>query len=583
MSDLKEYIITLNNFEDLDEFYIDMETLRPTMYGVMPERAVDCYFRRPSSRNTHYKLTDDEVEKLKTDPRILAIELSPEELGLEITPLWTQTSVYWDKSSTNTVNAHRNWGLYRCATLTAQLANWGFDGTTLSASGTVNVTASGKNVDVIIIDGHLDPTHPEFSSTPDGTGGSRVNQINWLAYNTAVTGSAAGTYVYAPYVDPNYTDSAGNLSPQRTDDNNHGAHVAGTSCGNTQGWARDANIYNISPYSTNPNYTSVFGGAYGSNAALTVFDFVKQFHLNKPINRDTGRANPTICTNSWGYSIKVYIKDILSSYLQGVTANGPFTDAQILNANLTPLGPDSTGNKYVMFPYRITSLAADIADCIAAGIICVGAAGNNYVRGAKNSSDSRWNDYIYATYNGNNYNFYFARGSSPGADMICVGATNAGKTESKANYSNTGPQVDIFAPGSYIMSSVNDTSGSPPGTYDSRNASYYLTKYSGTSMATPQVTGVLACLLETYPNIDQTRALAYLLKYAFSGQLYDSANWPNDYYDLQGAPNRLLRYRLERPINGVVYPKVNTNSRPSSGHVFPRNRIYRYGPEQGLV
>jgi len=75
MSNLREYIITLNNFEDLDEFYTDMETLRPTMYGVMPERTVDCSFRRPASRNTHYNLTDDEAEKLKTDPRILAIEL----------------------------------------------------------------------------------------------------------------------------------------------------------------------------------------------------------------------------------------------------------------------------------------------------------------------------------------------------------------------------------------------------------------------------------------------------------------------------------------------------------------------------
>lgn len=65
MSNLREYVITLHKHEDLDEFYLDMETLRTTMYGVMPERAVDCFERRPISRNTHYKLTADEVEELK--------------------------------------------------------------------------------------------------------------------------------------------------------------------------------------------------------------------------------------------------------------------------------------------------------------------------------------------------------------------------------------------------------------------------------------------------------------------------------------------------------------------------------------
>jgi hypothetical protein len=83
--------------------------------------------------------------------------------------------------------------------------------------------------------------------------------------------------------------------------------------------------------------------------------------------------------------------------------------------------------------------------------------------------------------------------------------------------------------------------------------------------------------------MDQTRALAYLQNYAFSNQLTDTANFPYDFNDLQGATNKLLRYRVERPISGAVYPKVNTNARPTTGHVFPRNRIYRYGPEQGLV
>ena len=572
MSNLREYIITLNNFEDLDEFYTDMETLRSTMYGVMPERAVDCSFRRPSSRNTHYRLTDDEAEKLKTDPRILAIELSPEELGLEITPSWVQTSAYWNKSSIASVNAHRNWGLYRCATLTAQLTGWGSDATA-SKSGTVTTTSSGKNVDVVICDGHLDPTHPEFAVNEDGTGGSRVNQFNWLIYNTAVTGNAAGTYVYTPYSDPSYAS--------RSLDNDHGAHVGGTACGNTQGWARDANIYNLSPYGTNPNYASVFGGSYGSNAALTVFDFIKQFHLNKSINRSTGRSNPTIVNNSWQYNRKVLIENISAINFNGTSVNGPFTNNDVYFKNLVPFGPDANGKYYVNFPYRVASIEADIADCISAGIILVGAAGNNYIRGAKTSSDANWNDYVIQTISGSNTTYYYGRGASPGVNMICVGAQGSLAVEMKADFSNSGPAVDILAPGEYILSSVNDNLEG--GTYDSRNASYLIAKLNGTSMASPQVTGVLACALETYPNMNQASALSYLQNYAFSNQLTDTANWPYSFNDLQGATNKLLRYRLERPSSGVSYPKVNTNARPTTGHVFPRTRIYRYGPEQGLV
>ena len=580
MSNLREYIITLNNFEDLDDFYTDMETLRPTMYGVMPERTVDCSFRRPSSRNTHYKLTDEEVVRLKTDPRIHSIELTPEELGLEITPSWVQTSADWNKSSIDSVNAHRNWGLYRCATLTAQLTGWGSD-VTASKSGTVTTTSGGKNVDVVICDGHLDPTHPEFAVNVDGTGGSRVNQFNWLIYNPQVTGNPAGTYTYAPYSDTNYTDIFGNPSDARSLDNDHGAHVGGTACGNTQGWARDANIYNLSPYGTNQNYVSVFGGSYGSNAALTVFDFIKQFHLNKSINRSTGRTNPTIVNNSWGYSRKVLIENISTINFNGTVANGPFTNNDVYFKNLIPFGPDANGKYYVLFPYRVASVQADIADCINAGIILVGAAGNNYIRGAKTSSDANWNDYIIQTIGGSNTTYYYGRGSSPGVDMICVGAQGSLATEMKADFSNSGSAVDILAPGENIISSVNDNLEG--GTYDSRNASYLITKLNGTSMASPQVAGVLACALETYPNMNQTRALAYLQNYAFSNQLTDTADWPYSFNDLQGATNKLLRYRVERPISGVAFPKVNTNARPTTGHVFPRNRIYRYGPEQGLV
>ncbi len=73
MSDLKEYIVTLKNKDDLDAFYEDMETPGGSLY--IPNRAVECVNRREISRNTHYMLSDAEAEELKKDSRVMFAEL----------------------------------------------------------------------------------------------------------------------------------------------------------------------------------------------------------------------------------------------------------------------------------------------------------------------------------------------------------------------------------------------------------------------------------------------------------------------------------------------------------------------------
>lgn len=75
----------------------------------------------------------------------------------------------------------------------------------------------------------------------------------------------------------------------------------------------------------------------------------------------------------------------------------------------------------------------------------------------------------------------------PGAydNVIAVGALDASK--SRASYSDRGPQLDIMAPGSSILSS-----------YSSNNSSY--ATMSGTSMATPAVSGAIALAMSCMPN-----------------------------------------------------------------------------------
>jgi len=554
MSDIKEYIVTLKNFEDLDSFYEDMETPSGNLY--IPNRSVEVALRRPISRNTHYYLSDEEVTALRNDTRVSSVSLLPADLGLEATPFYIQSSLKWNKGSVNFRNDHRNWGLYRC-TLSSNIANWGAD-VFEEQMGSIDIATSGKNVDVVICDGHIDPDHPEFAVNSDGTGGSRVNQYNWFQHNSEVLGTAASSYVYPPYV-----DVSGNTA--RTSDNDHGCHVAGTACGNTQGWARDANIYNINPYGSNISYIP--------SSPPALFDYVRAFHRNKPINPETGRKNPTIVNNSWGYALLKPLSEIIKINYRGVEHTGPFTKSQALSYGVPALTL-STGVDVYYISVRYSPMDADVEDAIDDGIIFVGAAGNNYSKIAASNDTTDYYNLVTVPIYGT---LFYMQGTSPSAtsNSICVGAVGDLANETKAQFSNCGSRVNVYAPGYNIMSSVN--SDAKGGTYDYRNASKFITKYNGTSMASPQVAGLLACALELYPTMNQEAAVAYIEGTALLNQMTNTNGAADDFTSLQGSTNRYLHYKNENQEDGQLFPKQNVGIRKVAGQIYPRPRIYSYG------
>jgi plastocyanin len=272
-SETKEYIVSLHRTDDLEDFYKDIENFGHSNECV-PERKVACCSKRLSSRNTHYMLTWWEAEDLKNDPRVKSVTLHPKYLGITAGEFLTttQTSSNWNKSST-TSNNHLNWGLLRCFE-GVDRSSWGSNGVS-NQSGTISLSSTGKNVDVVIIDGDgVVLNHPEYAVNADGTGGTRFVQYNWYQHDPAVKGTSPGTYSYS------------NVS-------GHATHVSGTAAGSTQGWARSANIYNI----------YYFAGDNGNANFPYVMDYVREFHRTKSINPQTGRKNPTITNNSWGQSI----------------------------------------------------------------------------------------------------------------------------------------------------------------------------------------------------------------------------------------------------------------------------------------
>lgn len=550
MSELKEYIVTIRDFADLESLYNDLENQGIGQHGVFPDRAIEVVNRRPISRNTHYILTADEAEQISKDPRVLAVEINPSEIGLFPEPIWTETSNNWSKSNSMS-SADRNWGLLRCIE-GEQRSGWGTY-TSPNKTGTVTLTATGKNVDVVIVDGHLDPNHPEFAVNSDGTGGSRVIQYNWLELTHTVTGGTNGTYVYSPYV----SALVGN--------NNHGTHVAGITAGNTQGWARGANIYNIAPYAGYGNFTNENGSM--------VLDYLRAWHNAKPVNTETGIRNPTITNNSWGYRISTPYSYISFLVYRGAVHFGPFTPEQLINYGVYV---DYLDRAYI--PYRFAALDADIQDCINDGIIMVGAAGNDYTK-MDVSSGVDYNNYIYHSLYGV---LTYHRGSSPSSasSMICVGAIGAynyvpdGNGDEKAEYSNCGPRVDIFAPGTYIASSWLDTESAwSVAVTDPRNNSYYYVKDTGTSMASPQVTGMLACVLELYPEFTHADALSYITVNSKSDQIYVSNGGYNDLLDIQGAANRYLFAPPELSYNSEVSVTSAYNINPNVTTINESGRV----------
>lgn len=522
MSSLKQYNVCVHKFEDLESLYRDLENYGSGPSKTLPDRRVECKNRRPVSRNTHYWLTDQEAEQVRQDSRVKFVELVPDIDTLKFSV--SQFSNDWNKSNTvgSINNQQHNWGLLRCTEGT-QRSGWGANGTT-TVSGSAIWNYTGANVDVVICDGLFDNTHPELA-------GRRIN-YNWYELNPQVLGTPAGTYDYSQFI--------GTYAEQ------HSTHVAGIAIGNTHGWARSANVYNI--YSFIPGYYSL--------------DYIRVWHQNKPVNPSTGVKNPTIVNNSYeSLDGPTTYSNISKVSFRGTVYNGPFSRAQIESFGLIL---DSQGR--LAIPRQVQAIQEDYFDLIDMGVVVVGAAGNT---GQKIDEIGGIDYNNYLIYNGNTY--YYNRGSfSASADStrraICVGAISDKAEEYVMRVSARGPRVDVFSPGESINSSWpnSENAFSDPNYYfayeannpilDSRGYGYNY-KLTGTSMATPQVTGILACIAgmkisQGSRSFTQADALQYLRTTSGIGYL---GNQPApSQYNLAGSNNRYLYFSA----NGTAPPPV---------------------------
>jgi subtilisin family serine protease len=515
---LKEYIVSLNSGVDYDALWNEIEN-DGSGSTYIPTRSVDIVNVRPlTQRACHYALSDEEAEKLRNDPRVYSVDIPDSQRDdIKITPYGSQSGTY-SKAPNTPVTTWVNWGLPRLSSRTNNTPD-------AVGSFTYDYDIDGTGVDFVIQDSGLQCDHPDFQ---DGSGVNRVQRINWW---TAAGQSGPPPWIPGPY-------DQGMPASFYTDTDGHGTHCAGIVAGKTYGRAKNARIYVMK--------VAGLGGTGGVDPALS-FELITNWHLNKPIDPITGYKRPTVVNMSWGYFGT--FTNITGGNYRGTNWTGVVKQPQY-----------GMVGSYFSATYNPVDVVVE--DCLNAGVILVGAAGNfNQTMDVPGGLD--YNNY----YNRSGYGAqYYMRGGSPTGmpDVINVGAVDinyAGNgKEQKVDFSNSGPRVDLYAPGTQIVSTISFAYAfefaTPPygvNTYP-YNAGFKIANVSGTSMAAPNVAGIVAQLLQMNPDDTPAEMRQRVIDLCTPDMLYDTGS-TTDYAvpnTLHGSPNRYAFFPYEESIGYFI-------------------------------
>lgn len=473
---MREYIVTLHRDADLDSFWSEIENAG-NISPVVPNRSVEIADNRDlQPRACHYYMTDDEADKLRLDPRVRGVEIPVRDHpDIEIVRnRIVQTRNNFQKTSLDS-GSFVNWGLVRNSVINNVYGT----STSLPAGTGYGYFTDGTGVDIVITDSGIQADHPDFYYSGNST--SRVQQIDWFA-ESGVPGAMPAQF---------YTDYDG-----------HGTHVAGIAAGLTYGWGKNAQIFVIK--------LDGLEGAADPGIGLTdtqMFDVLVGWHnrkMNPASPYYTGR--PTVVNMSWGYGVGIVgFYTITGGIYRGLPMISP--------------GWSSTAYGFTFYgsrvPIRLSYIDDEIQTLIDNGMnVCIAAGNDNMKVDVPGGLD--YNNYFTTSQSiiGFGNQFYYQRGSSPySLDAMIVGSMDSSVYNSnfdqKSTFSMAGPGVDVFAAGSNIMSTVsnvNSYSGQPY----FWNSNFKQVNISGTSMATPQITGIISLYLQENPTANVSQVSSWI-------------------------------------------------------------------------
>lgn len=446
-NEYKEYVVGLKKFDDPSVYNSIWSQIEKETIGVqyIPDQAIGIANERVGSyRLCHYYMTDTQADTLRNHPFVEVVEIPAyNRPNIKIGLRTVQTGNFNKSTVSNGDNL--NWGLIRHSITPNAYDTSGI------TTASYNYFFDGTGVDVVVHDTGLQVDHPEFT---DVQGNSRVQLINWY--------DKAGI--------PGRSNPAGLYH----DSNGHGTHVGGIIAGKTFGWAKNSHIY-VMP---------VLGLADSGFDQNECFDLVKLWHRNKPIDPATGVKRPTVVNMSWGYSWGAY------GYLSGNYRGQDVDSLDMIHG----VGIDSLS-------IRLASVDINVQEMVDEGIIVCTAAGNANAKIDIPGGVDYDNYFIDGT-----DIYYYHRGMSPtGPGTITVGcldyAVDSEGNEQKTTFSNAGPGVEIFAAGHHIMSACSNEANPfqfPLAPYYA-NSGFKQSNISGTSMASPQVCGMIALYLQVQP------------------------------------------------------------------------------------
>lgn len=495
----REYTVIVHNRIDLAELETELGSELGTV--TIPNRIVVTKNKRSGSKiQTHFMLTDGEADILRQDSRVRAVEIPPDQrkdikIGLNA----AQTgSFYRGQNDASDVN----WGLRR------NIESQNIYENNATVAGDYVYALDGAGVDMVIQDSGIQVGHPEWQ---DSQGVSRLQQIDWYT-ESGITGTQSTDH---------YQDTDG-----------HGTHCAGIAAGKTYGFAKGARIY-----SQKLEGLETLNGSDGTGIPLSdAFDTIRLWHNNK------AGARPTVVNMSWGLT-STSSQDPTGGVYRGTSWSYNSETENELWDSYGIVARFGSGDR--QFPAVSVSVDAEIEDMILDGIhICI-AAGNDYYKA----------DIVGGAEYDNRANFegtdiYYHRPGSPYSDAaFYVGNLNSAVIvdntvykDKTADASKKGPAINIWAPGTDIMSTSSNQADASYTLLDyPGNASYKIMSISGTSMAAPQVAGLLALHLESQPALTPGELLQKIITESKS-VIYETANNDTDYRafttSILGSPNR---------------------------------------------